>query len=56
MKSNWTTLLLVLAAMFLLIADKRLDLLALVPPVSLLVATTALRHTESASVEYRRKR
>jgi hypothetical protein len=47
---------LVLAAVLLLIADKQLDLLAVVAPVSILVATIALRHSGSASVEYRRKR
>ena len=56
MKSNWTTFLLILAAVLLLIADKRLDLLAIVAPVSILVATIALRNAGSASVEYRRKR
>jgi hypothetical protein len=56
MKSNWTTFSLILAAMLLLMADKRLDLLAVVAPVSILVATLALRHAGNASVEYRRKR
>ncbi len=56
MKSNWTTFLLVLAAVLLLIVDKRLDLLAIVAPVSILVASVALRHAGTASVEYRRKR
>jgi hypothetical protein len=56
MKSNWTTFSLILSAVLLLIADKRLDLLAVVAPVSILVATLGLRHTGNASVEYRRKR
>ena len=56
MKSNWTTLLLVIAAIVTLIVDGRLDLLAIVAPVSILVAMFAFRHAETASVEYRRKR
>jgi hypothetical protein len=56
MKSNWTTFLLLAAALLLLILDKRLDLLAVVAPISALAATLALRHSRSASVEYRRKR
>jgi hypothetical protein len=36
--------------------DKRLDLLAIVAPVSILVAAITLRHARIASVEYRRKR
>lgn len=56
MKSNWTTFLLIVAAVVLLIVDGRLELLAIVAPVSILVATFALRHSETASVEYRRKR
>lgn len=56
MKSSWTTFLLVLAAVLLLIADRRLDLLAIVAPASILVATITLRHARTASVEYRRKR
>lgn len=56
MKSNRTTFFLILAAVLLLILDRRLDLLAIVAPVSMLVATLALRHSGSASVEYRRKR
>ena len=56
MKSNWTTLLLVIAAIVMLIVDGRLDLLAIVAPVSILVAMLAFRHAETASVEYRRKR
>jgi hypothetical protein len=56
MKSNWTTFLLVLAAVLLLIVDRRVDLLAVVAPASILVATLALRHPGTASVEYRRKR
>jgi len=54
MKSNWTTFALILAAVLLLIVDKRLDLLALIAPVSM-VAAIALRYG-TASVEYRRKR
>jgi hypothetical protein len=56
MKANWTTFFLVLAAVLVLIADKRLDLLAIVAPVSILVAAVALFHAGNASVEYRRKR
>ena len=56
MKSNWTTLLLILAALVLLIVDKRLDLLAVVAPLSIAAAIVALRYAETASVEYRRKR
>ena len=56
MTSNMTTYLLVLAAVLLLIVDRRLDLLAVVAPVSILVATIALRHSGNASVEYRRKK
>jgi hypothetical protein len=56
MKSNWRTASLILAAVLLLIVNRRLDLLAVVAPVSILVATIALRHAGNASVEYRRKR
>ncbi|HXF12692.1 MAG TPA: hypothetical protein VN517_06030 [Terriglobales bacterium] len=56
MKSNWTTGSLIVAALLLLIADGRLDLLAIVAPVSILVAMLAFRHAGSSSVEYRRKR
>jgi hypothetical protein len=56
MNSNWTTLLLIAVAVLLLIVDGRLDLLAVVAPVSILVATFALHHPKNASVEYRRKR
>jgi hypothetical protein len=56
MKTNWTTFFLVPAAVLLLIAGKRLDLLVVVAPVSILVAMIALRHVGNASVEYRRKR
>lgn len=56
MRSNWTTVSLVAAALLLLIVNKRLDLLAIVAPVSILAATLALRHPGNASVEYRRKR
>jgi hypothetical protein len=56
MKSNWTTFFLMLTAVLVLIADKRLDLLAVVAPVSALVAALALRHPGNASVEYRRKK
>lgn len=55
MKSNWATFSLILAAVLLLIVDKRLDLLALIAPVSM-VAAIALRYAGSPSVEYRRKR
>ena len=56
MNSIWKTFLLVVAAVLLLIMDRRLDLLAVVAPVSILVAAFALRHAGNASVEYRRKR
>jgi hypothetical protein len=56
MKSNWTTFLLIAGAVLLLIADGRLELLAVVAPLSILVAMFALRHSGNASVEYRRKR
>jgi hypothetical protein len=56
MNSNWTTLLLIAVAVLLLIVDGRLDLLAVVAPLSILVAAFALRHPRNASVEYRRKR
>ncbi|HEY4660827.1 MAG TPA: hypothetical protein VIG91_04945 [Terriglobales bacterium] len=55
MKSNWTTFALILAAVLLLIVDKRLDLLAFIAPGSM-VAAIALRYAGTASVEYRRKR
>jgi hypothetical protein len=51
MKSNWTTCSLIVAAVLLLIADGRLDLLAIVAPVSILVAMLAFRHAGSSSVE-----
>jgi hypothetical protein len=56
MTSNWTTFLLIVTSVLLLIADRRLDLLAIVAPVSIIVATLAFRHAGSSSVEYRRKR
>jgi hypothetical protein len=56
MNSNWTTFLLIAGAVLLLIVDGRLDLLAVVAPVSILVARFALHHPKNASVEYRRKR
>lgn len=56
MKSNWTTFLLVFAAVLVLIVDKRLDLLTVVAPASILVAAIALRPAGNTSVEYRRKR
>lgn len=56
MKSNGMTLILIFAAVLLLIADKRLDLLAVVAPLSAIVAALALRHPANASVEYRRKK
>lgn len=56
MKSKWTTFSLIAAAVFLLITDRRLDLLAVVAPVSILVATIAFRRSGNPSVEYRRKR
>ena len=56
MKSNWITFLLVLGAVLLLIVDRRLDLLAVVAPVSIVVAMVALHYAGTASVEYRRKR
>jgi hypothetical protein len=56
MKSNWPTYLLVFAALLLLIVDRRLELLALVAPISIVVAMVALHSAGTASVEYRRKR
>ena len=56
MKRNWTTFLLIAAAVLLLIVNGRLDLLAIVAPASILLATLALRPSGNASVEYRRKR
>ena len=56
MKSNSITFLLVLGAVLLLIVDRRLDLLAVVAPVSIVVAMVALHYAGTASVEYRRKR
>jgi hypothetical protein len=41
MKSSWTTSLLVLAAVLLLIMDKRLDLLEVVAPLSIVVSLIA---------------
>ena len=58
MKSNWLTSLLVSAATFLLIVDQRLDLLAVVAPISIVVSLIAVaqrRRAEHASVEYRHK-
>jgi hypothetical protein len=57
MKSNWLTSLLVCAATFLLIVDRRLDLLAVVAPISIVVSLIAVarRRAEHASVEYRHK-
>jgi hypothetical protein len=55
MKSNWITFLLVLGAVLLLIVDRRLDLVAVVAPVSIVVAMVALRYAGTGSVEYRRK-
>jgi len=43
MKSHWTTFLLVLTAVLVLLVDRRLDLLAVVAPVSIVVAMVA-RH------------
>jgi hypothetical protein len=42
MKSNWTTFLLIVVAVLLLIVDGRTDLLAVVAPVSILVATLSV--------------
>jgi hypothetical protein len=56
MKSNWLTSLLVLVAVLLLIVDRRLELLALVALISIVVAMVALHYAGTASVEYRRKR
>lgn len=56
MKSNWITFFLVLAAVLVLIASKRLELLAVVAPVSILVARIAFRQAGNGSVEYGRKR
>ena len=58
MKSNWLTSLLVCAATFLLIVDRRLDLLAVVAPISIVVSLIAVAHrrrAEHTSVEYRHK-
>lgn len=58
MKSNWLTSLLVCAATFLLIVDQRLDLLAVVAPISIVVSLIAVaqrRRAEHTSVEYRHK-
>jgi hypothetical protein len=58
MKSNRLISLLVCAAMFLLIVDQRLDLLAVVAPISIVVSLIAVaqrRRAEHASVEYRHK-
>jgi hypothetical protein len=41
MRANWPTYLLVFAAVLLLIVDQRLDLLALVAPLSILVSLIA---------------
>jgi hypothetical protein len=55
MKSNWPTYLLVFAALLLLIVDQRLELLAVVAPISIVVAMIARHYAGSASVEYRHK-
>jgi hypothetical protein len=58
MKSNWLTSLLVCAAVLLLIVDQRLELLALVAPLSIgvsLIAVAQQRRAEHASVECRQK-
>jgi len=46
MKSNWTTSLLVLTAMLLLIMDRRLDLLAVVAPLSIVVSLIAAAQSQ----------
>ena len=56
MKSNWTSSLLVLAAVLVLLLNNRLDLLVVVAPVSIVAAMAALHYTGIASVEYKRKR
>jgi hypothetical protein len=56
MRSNWLTYLLIFAAVLLLIVDKRLDLLAVVAPISITVAMVARHYARTGSVEYRRKR
>jgi hypothetical protein len=56
MNSNWATFSLITSAVVLLIVDRRLDLLAIVAPVSILVAMLVFRHAGTSSVEYRRKR
>ena len=48
MKSKWTTHLLVLASVLLLIVDRRTDLLAVVAPASILVAALARRYAGNA--------
>ena len=58
MKSNWITYFLVIAALLFLAVDKRLDLLAVVAPLSIAVswAMIARQHSGTTSVEYRHKR
>lgn len=56
MRTNWITFLLIVAAVLVLVVDRRLDLLAIVAPVSILVAAISLGPAGIASVEYRRKR
>ena len=56
MKSNWPTYLFVFATVLVLAVDQRLDLLAVVAPISIVVGMIALHYAGTASVEYRRKR
>lgn len=56
MKSIWTTFSLVAASVLLLLIDRRVALLAVVAPVSILIAAFSLHQSKTTSVEYRRKR
>lgn len=56
MKSNFAALFLIVAAVVLLATDRRLDLLALIVPLSIAGAIFVLQRPKNASVEYRRKR
>ena len=56
MRSKFATLFLIVAAVVVLPTDRRLDLLALIVPLSIAGAMVVLRLPKNASVEYRRKR
>jgi hypothetical protein len=56
MKSNFAALFLIVAAVVLLATDRRLDLLALIVPLSIAGAIFVLQRPKNASVEYKRKR